>query len=331
MSNGAFDYLVSENVKDGKPPGGRPGTPPLDKTPPSHQPIAPSSSCETSTSMSPEAFWGNVREVIRREFIRLARGTEGVDAGYTLTPAGEIMIDQMIEAFQAGKKVPGLPETSDQEGNCTMNWEALACFARYYGGKFLNGDQRQYIREQLSAGVSAKDLMKDELLGTNWYICTGQEPQDEKEVCCPNDVINDWYYKDLSKGVTPNPNTGTSWGTVALIGLGVLGVAMTLRLLAGVHKNPASAAPSMHGGRTPEEKKAVERRKLRSRIAHRHSFEVWDETRDYLTGSGLGAPSYVFDAIGDLRGLVDDINATGSRTNEINELDRILDLSAGVS
>jgi hypothetical protein len=282
--------------------------------------------------MSSEAFWGYVRATIRREWIRLAKGTENVDAGFELTATGEKMVDDLVQAFEDGKKVPGLSEISKSDAACTMNWVALACFARYYCGRALDGNLREYVREQLTAGVSANDLMKDELLGTNWYTCTGNEPEDEKSFCCPDDVINDWYYKALDTGKIPvAPSSGSSWITVALVGLGVFAVAMSIRFLSASHQNPASSVLTLPHGKTPQERQESVIRHLRLQTASMHTFEVWDETRDYLRGEADGGASYIFDAMKDLRSLVDHINATGKRTSENKELERILDLSAGAS
>jgi len=282
--------------------------------------------------MSHDAFWGDVRATIRREIIRLAKGTENVDNVYTITPIGEKMIEDLVQAFQDGQKVPGLSDKSDNVGLCTMNWPALACFTRYYAGTGINGEQRDYIRQQLAAGVSANDLTKDELLGTNWYECTGNEPEDEKNLCCPKEVLDDWYYQDLSKGVVPEKKTdGYSWLTIGLLGLGVFAVAVSLRALASVHPNPSSSPLALRRSRTSAEAASMLRAQLRTMIAKRHSFEVWDEARDYLTGAELDAPPYVFDAVTDLQRLVKDLNAGGKSTDEIKELDLMLDLSAGAA
>lgn len=223
-----------------KPPVGRPPGPALDKAPPPHQPQAPASPCSAQTGMSDEAFWGGVRATIRREVIRLAKGTENIDNAYTLTPVGEKMIEDLVQAFVDGKQVPGLAPKADSSGKCIMNWWELACFTRYYAGTAVTGHSRDHIREQLAQGVTVKELMDDELVGMNWYFCDKEVPEDEKQYCCPPDLLDDWYYKDLTEGKVQETSGGTknSILSIALIGIGVLAVAAAISVMSNTVAAP---------------------------------------------------------------------------------------------
>lgn len=249
------DYNVKDLVQDvsytsgsSKPPIGRPPGPALDEAPPPHTLQAPESVCTSQTGMSSEAFWGAVRSTIRREIIRLAKGTENIDNAYTITPVGEKMIEDLVQAFVDGKQVPGLPAKADSSGHCLMNWWELACFARYYAGNAVTGISRDHIREQLAQGVTVKELMDDELVGMNWYFCDKEAPEDEKAYCCPPDLLDDWYYKDLTSGTVPESKdkASSSWATVALIALGIFAVAATVKILSTTVAAPARK-PSTEG------------------------------------------------------------------------------------
>lgn len=317
-----------------QPPIPRPPGPALDKAPPPHDAHVSGGACEHQSGMSAEAFWGAVRSTIKREIIRLAKGTENVDDVYTLKPLGQKMVEDLIDAFKEGKTVPGLAAKENASEKCIMNWFELACFARWYAGDHINGDKREYIRQQLSYGVTAKELMQDEAIGENWYFCDGSEPEDEKGACCPADVLDDWYYQQLTQGIVPQIEPQkTSWLPIVFLGLGVFAVAMTVRAMSHhTQPNPsASIVPRFKPGKTPGEQAEINRRILRTSTAIKHSFEEWDEAREYLQGSRGGFDSHVTGVLDDLRDLVIQLKSIGQDTTDRKEIGRMLELSAGSS
>lgn len=315
------------------PPQGRPGIPPLDKPPPENvNPHAPSSQCDEPTGMSYDEFWGAVRETIRREGIRRAWGTKNVDKSYQLPTLFEKSVDTLIAAFKEGKHVPGLAERSDNSGKCIMNWYALACFARWYVSEDLSGEKRDYVLQQLRDGVTAEELIDDEAIGVNWYFCEGEVGEDVKQYCCPAELLDDWYYQQLTQGIVPQKSSdGPSWAGVLLLGVGVFAVAMTIRAVsqhAGTNPSAKVTLPPPSAGKTRSERDAIRSRALRSHAATRHSFEEWDELREYI---GRAKPSHVSDAAEDLHELIGNLNAIGTKTSESREIEWMLNMSAGVS
>lgn len=291
--------------------------------------------------MSDEAFWGAVRSVVKREIIRKAKGTENVDNVYTISSIGEKMIDDLVNAFKPNPEedkkinVPGLA-AHEASGKCLMNWYALACFVRFYASDFVTGEMRDHILQQLNSGVTAQELIDDEIVGVNWYFCEDPNlvPEDEKNYCCPAEILDDWYYQELTQGKVPQVSPGgTSWLTVGLLGLGVFAVAMTIRAVSQhAQPNPSmNTIPVPSSGKTRKERDAIRAKVLRLNTARKHPFEEWDELREGLYSGDRIVSGYGWETFEDLHDLVESLRSIGIKTTDKTEAEWMLNLSAGVS
>lgn len=229
--------------QSGSPPVPRPPGPATDtgrEGMEPHSPDAQEQACDKAPGMSKEAFWGNVRGTISREWIRLSLGTESVDKGLELSDRFVHMMEDLVSAMNEGKVIPGL--MVDDAGTCTMDWYLLACFARYYGKQI--GWRRDHIRDQLRKGVTLDELAQDELLGEPWGFCAdpSKVPEDEREWCCPKDVKDDWYYRDLQSGRTPGESKSSPWPLVA-VGIGALALVAAIFVSRQGESGPSEEGP----------------------------------------------------------------------------------------
>lgn len=231
----------------GRPPGPADGSRPPGTTP---QPSGEPGICAPpSPGITAESYWSTVREVIKREWIRLAKG--GADAlkyAWVLTSDAQAQLDELVEAMQEAKNVAGLVVDADS-GKCVQYWENLACFSRWYAK--LEASLRQHVIESIKtdpnffAGIYTSEY---EELPPPPADCEPDMKEAERDYCCPAEVRADKYYSALAAtGKQPTPQEPAK-------GLGVAGwtaIGVAAAALLGIAYLATSSEPSTTARMSP--------------------------------------------------------------------------------